>query len=88
MQEATVNQSTSDQEKTTIRKARYALHWRQSELAAAAGVSVPVISRMENGHPIQSTSFKLVCLALGVRPENIEGVTIYDALEASVQRFQ
>jgi len=52
----------------------------QMQLATRAGVSLPVISRMETGKPVQSISFRVVCQALGVDPDAVTGVNLYSGL--------
>lgn len=61
---------------STIRELRVARNMPQAELAARAGISYPVINRMENGKPVNRLSFELVCKVLGVNPADIEGVVL------------
>lgn len=61
-------------QKTTIRAARIEAELSQVELSAMAGISRAVLSHMENGLPVRLSSFKAVCLALGLDKKNVEGV--------------
>lgn len=55
-----------------IRKARLAKGLSQPELAIAADVSIPVISRMENRKNVSNSSFKRVCKVLDIDPETVK----------------
>lgn len=60
----------------TVKELRESRGWTQPDLAVKAGVSVAVISRMENGKPIQKTSLLLVAHTLMVSVDQITGVNI------------
>lgn len=60
----------------TIIEAREAKGLSQIELSAKTHVSPTVISKLENRHAVSRTSFLRICDALGVKPDQIEGVVI------------
>lgn len=60
--------------------------WSQVRLGIEAGVSTPVISRIENGLPVLEISLRQVCNALNVSVESVEGVKTYSALETAQAR--
>lgn len=60
----------------TIRELREQANLSQMQLAIKAGVTIPVISRIENGHLVSRSSFLHVCRALGVDPDTVTGVQI------------
>ena len=70
----------------TIRELRLERDMSQAALAARSGLSIPVISRMENGHAVQPYAFKLVCQALEVSPSTITGVNVSSAVQAAAKR--
>jgi transcriptional regulator with XRE-family HTH domain len=61
---------------STVRELREGQKLSQMELAIKAQVSIPVISRMENGHVVSRNSFERVCKELGVDPAIVEGVNV------------
>lgn len=63
----------------TVREWRIERQITQWDLAALAQVSTAVLSRMENGRPVQKTSFILVCRALSLPPEEVTGVKIHQS---------
>lgn len=71
----------------TIKELRLALGISQTQLGMlAGGLSQPAIWRMETGKPVQPASFRAVCQALGVKPEEITGVKLHSAIAAAAKR--
>ena len=58
----------------TVKELREAKGWSQQELATRASVTIHTVGRMEKRKPVQRTSLVLVAQALGVTPEQVEGV--------------
>ncbi len=55
-----------------VRAARLALNWTQEELAGAAGLSVPQISRVERGtREVRLSTVVRLIAALGVQPNDL-----------------
>lgn len=62
---------------TTIREARISKGLTQEEVCALTGIAHKTISRLENDKgPFNKVTLKTVCRVLGVRPEDITGVTL------------
>lgn len=61
-----------------IKLARIAKGLTQPELALAADVSIPVISRMENGKNVSRLNFFRVCKVLEIDPSTVNDVMITD----------
>jgi len=57
---------------TTIRVLRLAQGLTQQELSVKASVGPAMISRIENDHYIGKPTFKRLCIALGVSPDNVK----------------
>jgi len=55
----------------TIRELREKAELTQMELAVKAHLSLPVISRAENGHRISKNSLRCICQVLGVKRDEI-----------------
>lgn len=74
----------------TLYHARVSKGISQRALAQLAGVSVPVITRMEKGEEITQQSFEKLCKALGVKPEEVDDVPIisYVRLHAHLKRMR
>lgn len=61
----------------TIRSLRKKSGLKQMDLCARAGISKPTLIRMEkNTGPVMRSAFLCVCVALGVRPEDIDGIQL------------
>jgi len=58
----------------TIQELRAIKDWTQFDLARESGYTMSVISRMENGKPVNRSTFQAICTALGVKPEQVKGV--------------
>lgn len=71
---------------TTIREHRIARDMSQAVLAARSGLSLPAISRLENGRPILPITLKLVCQALEISPDDVTGVNLYSAVQMAAKR--
>lgn len=60
----------------TIKQLRIDSNLSQIELANKAGVTPPVVVRAEQGKPILLHSAMLLCAALDVKLEDVDGVVI------------
>lgn len=72
----------------TIEQARKGQRIPQAELAARIGLSRSALSRLENGHRVQRSTFLLVCQALGISPDAVEGVKLYSGADQAARRKQ
>lgn len=60
----------------TIREIRESKGLSQTDLAVKSGVSIGTIGRIERQEPVQKSTVILVCQALNISPDNVEGVNI------------
>lgn len=58
----------------------------QAQLALDAGISVSVLSHMENGKGVRKGSLIAVCSVLGIDWREVEGVKIHSAVQAAAMR--
>lgn len=72
----------------TIKEERKRRRIRQGELAARIGLSASALSRLENGHPVQRSTFLLVCQALGISPDAVDkdSFTLYSGAEREARK--
>ena len=68
-----------------VRKLRTKANWSQEELAAASGLSLRTIQRVENDGTAALETRKALAAAFGLRPENLD--MLDPANDPSVQRF-
>lgn len=81
--------NTQEEKMHIIREARYSRNWNQTELATQAGLSVPVISRMETGRSVNIKSVTAVCEVLELDlKEVLKQVVVSSPLEASKKRLE
>lgn len=69
-----------------IKEARLRLGMSQDDLALAADVSVPVISRMENSKQVSRTTFIRVCKILHIDPASVADVKVTDRKNVNLER--
>lgn len=70
----------------TLYEARIRKGLSQKDLAAHAGVSRLSVLRMEAGARIKQQNFERICSALGMAPETVLDVPIYDQVRAFAER--
>jgi len=61
---------------STIKELRKKAKLTQVQLANKAGISIPTLIRMENSKIVMKANLLCVCYALGVNPEEINGVRV------------
>ena len=62
----------------TLYEARIQRGLSQGTLAKMAGVSVPVITKLEKGEEITQQSLEKVCSALGIDPNTVHDVPVFN----------
>ncbi len=67
-----------------LRALRKARNWTQEDLVEKAGVSLPVISKIEKGRAVSLISAVKVCQALGVERIEQTGIKLYPQAAASL----
>lgn len=61
---------------STIRELRAVKNWSQQDLATHAHLTTAVVSRAENGRSVDKKTLYLICQALGVSEDAVEGVVV------------
>lgn len=71
---------------TTIEELRLRQDISQSTLADRAGLSAATISQAELGRPVQRSTAQKIAVALGVKLEELTGITYHSAVQAAAKR--
>jgi transcriptional regulator with XRE-family HTH domain len=60
----------------------------QRDLAEDAGISHVSVVKIENGKTVYKATFIALCKSLGINPDDVEGVNIYDGKKAWKERVR
>ena len=70
----------------TIRDLRLKRGWSREYLAVSAGVGSNTIARAEAGEAIRKANAIAICNALGVALDQVEGISLFSAVQAQNRR--
>ena len=70
----------------TLTEIRISKDLTQSMVAEMAGISAATVNRLENGRPVQKSTFISICRALDVSPQDVTGVNLHSGVRAAAKR--